>query len=528
MAVAVLDSGVAYEDYTDPRTGQVVPQGPRLGRHDVPARLRLRERRRPPERRRVPRHARGLDDRRGHEQRHRRGRARLRLRDHAGQGARPGRRGAPSSTWPRASTTPSEYTEGGDEAGEGHQPEPGQRGLQPDGEERDRPRLLRRRAGRGRGRELREGHRRVPRQPSRTSLGGRRPRRAQGEGLLLEHRARTSTSWRRAATATATTTRTACGDCVFQQMPDPDFVEHRPPRPVLLLRPRRHEHGDAARGGGGGAALLPGLHRPRRGARGARADGASGSAGRPPTAATTRTATASSGPRRPCRGSASTSARRSRRGDAMTTRAESPPRRLRPPRPSPRRPRRRARSRSRPRPATSRWPPRTRPPPSSTRRGGRHLRRRRALHVLARGVRLGRRPDVLEGGRARLRRRRRAPPSRSSASRSRSALTPIFATVGYRFRNGKLIVPYAAGGRLDHLATRRRATSPARPSTTTARRRASSARPGVEVGRGTFRFGAEVGYSAVPDALGLGGVSKVYGEDDLGGTYAIGKLIVAF
>ena len=31
MAVAVLDSGVAYEDYTDPRTGQVVPQGARLG-----------------------------------------------------------------------------------------------------------------------------------------------------------------------------------------------------------------------------------------------------------------------------------------------------------------------------------------------------------------------------------------------------------------------------------------------------------------------------------------------------------------
>jgi hypothetical protein len=51
---------------------------------------------------------------------------------------------------------------------------------------------------------------------------------------------------------------------------------------------------------------------------------------------------------------------------------------------------------------------------------------------------------------------------------------------------------------------------------------------GVEVGKGRFRFGAEVGYSSVPDAVGLGGVSRVYGEDDLGGLHAIGKLVVAF
>ena len=51
---------------------------------------------------------------------------------------------------------------------------------------------------------------------------------------------------------------------------------------------------------------------------------------------------------------------------------------------------------------------------------------------------------------------------------------------------------------------------------------------GLEVGRGHFRFGAEAGYSSVPSALGLGGVSKVYGEDDLGGGYVVGKVIVAF
>ena len=75
-------------------------------------------------------------------------------------------------------------------------------------------------------------------------------------------------------------------------------------------------------------------------------------------------------------------------------------------------------------------------------------------------------------------------------------LTPIVLQAGYRFRAGHLIVPYVAAG--------------------------------VEVGRGHLRFGAEVGFSSVPDAIGVGGVSKVYGEDDLGGLHALGKLIVAF
>jgi hypothetical protein len=39
VAVAVLDSGVAYEDYDDPRTGQAFRKAPGLGRHEVPARV---------------------------------------------------------------------------------------------------------------------------------------------------------------------------------------------------------------------------------------------------------------------------------------------------------------------------------------------------------------------------------------------------------------------------------------------------------------------------------------------------------
>ena len=104
VAVAVLDTGIAYEDYGDPNTGQL-PQGARLGRHAFLPGLRLLQRRHPRERRRRPRHARGLDDRRGHQQRRGRGRARLRLRDHAGEGARTRRASAPSSTSPTGSTS---------------------------------------------------------------------------------------------------------------------------------------------------------------------------------------------------------------------------------------------------------------------------------------------------------------------------------------------------------------------------------------------------------------------------------------
>ena len=43
-----------------------------------------------------------------------------------------------------------------------------------------------------------------------------------------------------------------------------------------------------------------------------------------------------------------------------------------------------------------------------------------------------------------------------------------------------------------------------------------------------LRVAGEASYSTVPSAVGLGGVTKVYGEDDLGGFTVVGKLILAF
>jgi hypothetical protein len=106
-------------------------------------------------------------------------------------------------------------------------------------------------------------------------------------------------------------------------------------------------------------------------------------------------------------------------------------------------------------------------------------------------------------------------------------LTPVFATVGYRFRNGRMIVPYAAvGGSITSYKEESEVAGEAFDTDLTKTGFVGAA--GLEVGRGHFRVGAEAGYSSVPSALGLGGVSKVYDEDDLGGTYALGKLIVAF
>jgi opacity protein-like surface antigen len=106
-------------------------------------------------------------------------------------------------------------------------------------------------------------------------------------------------------------------------------------------------------------------------------------------------------------------------------------------------------------------------------------------------------------------------------------LTPIFLTAGYRFRDGKMIVPYVGIG--GALTSYKEESEVAGESFDDDGSKAGFVGlAGVEVGRGTFRVGAEAGYTTVPDAVGLAGVSKVYGEDDLGGWHVVGKVIVAF
>ena len=106
-------------------------------------------------------------------------------------------------------------------------------------------------------------------------------------------------------------------------------------------------------------------------------------------------------------------------------------------------------------------------------------------------------------------------------------LTPIVLQAGYRFRAGHLIVPYVAAGA---AITKYEETSEVAGETfdESASKTGFTGVGGVEVGRGIVRFGAEVGYTTVTGAIGSDGVSKVYGEDDIGGLHVIGKVVLAF
>jgi hypothetical protein len=106
-------------------------------------------------------------------------------------------------------------------------------------------------------------------------------------------------------------------------------------------------------------------------------------------------------------------------------------------------------------------------------------------------------------------------------------LTPVFLGVGYRLRDGKLIVPYAGvGGSFTSYTEESDVAGEAFNESHTDGGVVGFA--GVEVGRGMFRVGAEAGYTSTSGAVGLAGVTRVYDEDNLGGWHVVAKVIAAF
>ena len=156
--------------------------------------------------------------------------------------------------------------------------------------------------------------------------------------------------------------------------------------------------------------------------------------------------------------------------------------------------------------------------------GGVHLRRRRPLHLLARRfVSAGARTFSKDGERVFV-----AAPSgpvqKLGFPLSVAPHPDLRSRVGYRFRNGQDDRPLRRRRRRDHVLQREERRRRREPSTTTARRRASSARPGSRSAAAPSLRRPRPATRRCPSAVGLGGVSKVYGEDDLGGSYVIGKL----
>ncbi len=105
--------------------------------------------------------------------------------------------------------------------------------------------------------------------------------------------------------------------------------------------------------------------------------------------------------------------------------------------------------------------------------------------------------------------------------------TQVLPSLGYRFWNGKLIVPYLSAG-LAVTIYRERSNVEGQTFDVDKTATGFVGAVGVETGRHLLRVGAEVGYATAPNVLGEGGVSKVYGETNAGGFYAIGKVIIAF
>lgn len=102
-------------------------------------------------------------------------------------------------------------------------------------------------------------------------------------------------------------------------------------------------------------------------------------------------------------------------------------------------------------------------------------------------------------------------------------ITPVVGTVGWRFLPHSLVRPYVGAG--GGMASYSEESTVAGEVTKT-----SESKPefhgliGVEAGRGRFRFAVEGVYSSISDAIGLSGVSEVYGEKDAGGFSILGRL----
>ncbi len=105
--------------------------------------------------------------------------------------------------------------------------------------------------------------------------------------------------------------------------------------------------------------------------------------------------------------------------------------------------------------------------------------------------------------------------------------TMVLPAVGYRFWNGRLIVPYLSAG-VAITTYSEKSEVEGQPFDADRTKAGFVGAAGVEVGRGLLRVGVEVGYATAPNVLGEAGVSKVYGETNAGGFHAIGKVVIAF
>jgi opacity protein-like surface antigen len=102
---------------------------------------------------------------------------------------------------------------------------------------------------------------------------------------------------------------------------------------------------------------------------------------------------------------------------------------------------------------------------------------------------------------------------------------PVYGMVGWRFRPDSRFVPYVALGAGSTAIDEKSVVGEIEESQSQSKFSAHFM-AGAEWGRSVLRFGAEVMYTTVPDSIGVGGLSKIYGEKDVGGLTVVGKIVL--
>lgn len=102
-------------------------------------------------------------------------------------------------------------------------------------------------------------------------------------------------------------------------------------------------------------------------------------------------------------------------------------------------------------------------------------------------------------------------------------LLPVYGFVGWRFRPESALVPYlSAGGGV--TSYREESTVGGVTESASASKASWHVALGADYAIGSLGLGVEARWSGIPSVIGLGGVSKVYGETGLGGFSVVGRL----
>ena len=102
---------------------------------------------------------------------------------------------------------------------------------------------------------------------------------------------------------------------------------------------------------------------------------------------------------------------------------------------------------------------------------------------------------------------------------------PVYGLLGFRFSPDKTLVPYVTAG-AGITSYKEESTVGGLTESNSQSKFGGILAVGADYGRGPVRFGLEANYSLVPNTIGLGGVSAIYDESDVGGFSIVGRLVV--